>query len=254
MTRTQWNRLAWVCIVALGPAIEAAAQTAEKAGQAEMSVDVSITHAVLDDQGNPVLPGGKPTVFTLARAQREAGWQTTVTYRRQTGAPTRASAHPLDGARVEFDEASRTTRVYDSTGELNPFLSNDSTGGLPATNNPGDWLEGLVAGADGRAARSRGLQQKYGKAVGRVRGLDRFLSTRDDTLEEVLEVSISAFTIEIYTLRDGVLEHHMVFEYDRRPDGAWVRRRMRTEQLVPGASGHRSRMTVEFTNLSMAGR
>lgn len=254
MTRTQLNRLGWVCIVALGLAAEAAAQTVDKAGQPEMSVDVSITHAVLDDQSNPVLPGSKPTVFTLARARRGAGWQTTVTYRRQTGAPTRASAHPLDGARVEFDEASGTTRVYDSAGELNPFLSNDSTGGPPATNTPGDWLEGLVADADGRAARSRDLQQKYGKAVGRVRGLDRFLSTRDDTLEEVLADPRSALPLEINSVRDGVLEHHLVLDYDRRPDGAWVRRRMRTEHLLPGGSGHRSQMTVEFTNVSVAGR
>lgn len=254
MTRTQLNRLAWVCIVALGLSADAAAQAADKAGQAEMSVDISITHAVLDAQGNPVVPGGNPTVFTLARARRGAGWQTTVKYHRHAGLPTRASAHPLDGARIEFDESSGTTRVYDSDDELNSFLSNDAAGGLPTTINPGDWLEGVVAGADGRVARSRALQQKYGSAVGRVRGLDRFLATLDETVEEVLADPRSALPIEINTVRDGVLEHHMVFEYDRRPDGAWVRRRMRSEQLVPGSSGHRSRMAVEFTNLSVVGR
>jgi superfamily II helicase len=60
--------------------------------------------------------------------------------------------------------------------------------------------------------------------------------------------------VEINSVRDGVLESHVVFEYDRRADAAMVRRRMRSETRLPGEAGHRARTVVEFTNLRMGGQ
>ena len=254
MTGNQRGCLVCVCVAFLVAASDASAQITDTDAQVEMSVDVSITHAILDNEGNMVLPAALPTNFTVTRARRSGGWQTTVTYRKHVGAPTRAAAHPLDGARVEFDEASGATRVYDSTGGLNSLLSSDSTGGPRVAGGPGQWLDGLIARADRRSARSRDLDNKYGKAVGRVGRLDRFLAHSDGALHEVLADPASALPVEINTVQDGVLESHVVLDYAKRPSGAWVRRSIRAEQIVPGQPTHRSRLTVEFRNVTTGGR
>ncbi len=258
MTVTQGVGLVCACVAFVAPALAAAAQRADSETavetNAEMSVEISITHTVVDSDGNLAFPAPVPTVFQVARTRWSAGWQTVVTYRKHPGTPTRASAHPLDGARVEFDEDSGATRVYDSTGELNTLLSNDSAAGLPLTQGPRQWLEGLIATEKGRFTRSRDLSEKYGKPVGRVSGLDRFVTHRDGIVEEVLADPRSALLREINTVRDGMLESHIVFDYERRADGAWIRRSMRAEQVVPGDAGHRTRTTVEFANLSTGGK
>jgi hypothetical protein len=258
MTVIQGVGVMCACVVLVAPVAAAAAQDADSitrgALNVEMSVQISITHTVLDKDGNPALPTSVPTVFTVVRTRRSGTWQTVMTYRKHSGAPTRASSHPLDGARVEFDEDSGATRVYDSTGALNTLLSREAGDGIPGARGPEQWLEGLVATDESRFTRSRDLSEKYGKPVGRVGGLDRFLVHRDGTVEEILADPRSALLREINTVRDGVLESHIVFDYDRRADGAWIRRSMRAEQIVPGDAGHRTRMTVEFANLSTGGR
>jgi hypothetical protein len=232
----------------------ALAQNVDSGTSMEASVQVSITSEVVDKDGNQILPVSVPTVFRLARTRRSAGWLTVVTYRQPAGGPTRASSHPLDGARVEFDEASGTTRVYNSAGELNPLLSTDSTGGLHGASGPGQWLDGLIARDNEQPKRSRDLLEKYGKPVGRVRGLDRFLTHHEETVEEVLADSHSALLREINTIRDGILESHIVFDYERRADGAWMRKSMRAEHVMPGDATQRTRTTVQFTELSTGGK
>ena len=254
MTRTQSVHLAYACLAFSMLASDAAAQGIERDAHLEMSVDISVTHTVLDREGNVMLPTPVPAVFTVARGRRSGGWHTVVTYRTHRGTPTRSSSHPLDGARIEFDDTSGETRVYNASGELNSMLSNDSTGGLRVARGPEQWLEGLVATPDRRTARSRDLQEKYGKAVGRVGGLDRFVAHREDVVEEVLADPDSGLPVEINTVRHGDLEQHTVFGYERRSDGAWIRRTIRAEQVLPGDSGQRARLTVEFSNVSTGGR
>jgi hypothetical protein len=257
MTVSHGVGLVCACMAFAAPALAAAQRAVDGTAvenAAEMSVDVSITHTVVDKEGNLAFPAPAPTRFTVARTRTAAGWQTTVTYRKHAGAPTRASAHPLDGARVEFDEDSGATRVYDATGELDTLLSKDPAPGLSLAQGPGQWLEGLVAPDNGRFTRSRDLSEKYGKPVGSEAGLDRFLVHRDGVVEEVLADPRSALPREINTVRDGILESHIVFDYDRRADGSWIRRSMRAEQIVPGDTGHRARTTVEFANLTTGGK
>jgi hypothetical protein len=258
MTVTHGVGVACACVAFAVPAMPAAAQRAvdetamAKAG--EMSVEVSITHTMVDKDGKLAFPVPAPTRFTVVRTRRSARWQTVVTYRKHAGTPTRASSHPLDGARVEFDEDSGATRVYDSAGELNTLLSTDSAAGPSLAQAPKQWLEGLIASDAGRFTRSRDLSEKYGQPVGREDGLDRYLVHREGVVEEVLADPRSALPREINTVRDGILESHIVFDYDRRGDGTWMRRRMRAEQIVPGEAGHRARTTVEFANLSTGGK
>ena len=240
--------------VAAAQSVDSGTNSVDSATNMEMSVQVSVTNEVLDKDGNQVLPVSVPTVFRVARTRHSAGWQTVVTYRKHAGAPTRASAHPLDGARVEFDEASGTTRVFNSAGELNPLLSTDSTGGLQGALGPGQWLDGLIARDNEQPKRTIELLEKYGKPVGRVRGLERFLTHREEILEEVLADSHSALLREINTVRDGILESHIVFDYERRADGAWIRKSMRAEHVMPGDATRRTRTTVQFTELSTGGK
>lgn len=252
MTVTDVLRLGCACVAFATPA--AAAQSADSETNVEMTVEISITHAVLDSEGNPTVPPSTPAVFSVERTRRSGTWQTIMTYRKHPGTPTRASSHPLDGARVEFDEDSGATRVYDSTGVLDARLSRNFSDGIPGARGPGQWLDGLIATDKDRFARARDLSEKYGMPVGREGGLDRFLIHRDGIVEEVLVDPRSALPREINTVREGALESHIVFDYGRRADGAWIRRSMRAEQIVAGDTTHRTRTTVEFTNLSTGGR
>jgi hypothetical protein len=254
MTVISVLRLGCACLALVAPGAAANAQSVESEANAEMSVEISISHTVLDQDGNAALPPSVPTVFTVVRTRRSGTWQTMMTYRKHAGAPTRASSHPLDGARVEFDEDSGATRVFDSTGTLSPLLSKEPRGGMPDPRGPRQWLEGLIATDADRFVRFRDLSEKYGKPVGRERGLDRFLVHRDGVVEEVLADPRSALPHEINTVRDGILESHIVLEYDRRADGAWSRRSLRAEQLVPGDPMRRSQTIVQFANVSMGGQ
>jgi hypothetical protein len=254
MAVVQSARLVCACGLFAAAGSVAAAQSSDSGTSMEMSVQVSITSDVVDTDGNQILPAPVPTVFRLTRMRGSAGWQTVVTYGKYTGIPTRASSHPLDGARVEFDDATGATRVYNSAGVLNPLLSTDSAGGVRGALGPGQWLDGLVARDNEQPTRLRDLLEKYGKPVGRVRGLDRFLTQLEETVEEVLADSHSALLREINTVRDGSLESHIVFDYERRADGAWVRKSMRAEHVVPGDATRRTRTTVQFTELSTGGR
>ena len=166
MAVIQGVRLVCACGLFAAAVSVAAAQSVDSGTNMEMSVQVSVTNEVLDKDGNQVLPVSVPTVFRVARTRHSAGWQTVVTYRKHAGAPTRSSSHPLDGARVEFDEASGTTRVYNSAGELNPLLSTDSTGGLQGALGPGQWLDGLIARDNEQPKRSM-------RAAGEVRQASR---------------------------------------------------------------------------------
>lgn len=257
MTVKQGVRLICAYVSIVAPVSQAAAQGAYSASEernTEMSVEISITHTMLDAEGNPALPPSAPAMFKVTRTRQSSGWLTVVTYGKHAGRATRASAHPLDGARVEFDEGANTARVYDADGKLNTQLSRDFSDGMPAARGAGQWLEGLVATDEDRFVRARDLSEKYGRPQGRAAGLDRFLWHRDGVVEEVLADPRSALPREINTVRDGVLESHIVFDYDRRTDGTWLRRSIRTEQIVPGAPNQRTRTTVEFTNLSTGGR
>lgn len=255
MPRTQFVRMVVCAGLAFGVvAVEAAAQNADSGGAVEMSVEIAITHITVDEDGNSVFPVMPPTVFTVARTGRPGEWRTVMTYPKHTGAATRAAAHPLDGARIEFDETSGTTRVYDASGELNSLLSSESTGGLVGSGGPAKWLDGLIATKATHGKRSRGLHDKYGRPVGRVRGLDRFLTHADGALHEVLADPASGLPVEINTVQDGVLDSHIVFDYASRPGDGWVRRSIRAEQIVPGHPTHRSRLTVEFRNVTARGR
>lgn len=232
----------------------AAAQNADSGAIAEMSVEIAITQMTVDQDGQSVVPVLPPTVFTVARTGSPGEWRTVMTYRKHNGPETRAAAHPLDGARIEFDESSGATRVYDAAGEPNALLSSESSGGPLGSGGPAQWLDGLIATPATEAQRKRALHDTYGHPVGRVRGLDRFLAHRDGVLHEVLADPASALPVEINTVENGVLASHLVFDYARRPNDTWVRRGIRAEQVVPGHPTHRSRLTVEFRNVTTGGR
>jgi hypothetical protein len=235
-------------------ASEVAAQSADEGAITEMSVEIAITRMTVDQDGQSVGPVTPPTVFTVARTGRPGEWRTVMTYPKHKEPATRAAAHPLDGARIEFDESSGATRVYDAAGESNALLSSESSGGPLGSGGPAQWLDGLIATPATQAQRKRALHDTYGDSVGRVRGLDRFLAYRDGVLHEVLADPASALPVEINTVQDGVLASHLVFDYVRRSNDTWVRRGMRAEQIVPGHPTHRSRLTVEFRNVTTGGR
>jgi hypothetical protein len=140
----------------------AAAQNSDSGAVAEMSVEIAITRITVDQDGQSVGPVTPPTVFTVARTGRPGAWRTVMTYPKTQGPATRAGAHPLNGARIEFDESSGATRVYDAAGEPNALLSSDSSGGPLGSGGPAQWLDGLVATPATQVQRKRALHDTYG--------------------------------------------------------------------------------------------
>lgn len=256
MASTQSVRVVCACVAVIAAVADVSAQGRERQEPVEMSVDITVTHDVVDKDGNVVGPPQVATAFTVARTRRSGAWQTVLTYRAGPGSSSRASAHPLEGARVVFDEGTGETRFHNAAGELDPLLTGGHTKarGLAPEDGPASWLDGLVATPAARTARARDLHEAYGSPVGRVRALDRFVKGRDDVVEEVLADPDAALPLEMNSVRNGALESHIVFEYSRRADDTWVRRRMRAERRLPGEGGHRVRTAVEFTNVQIGGR
>lgn len=214
---------------------------------AAVAVDVTITHARLPADGGHAGPSSRPTTFTLERRHTPSGWTTVLLYR---ATPDGALATPLDGARVEYADGARGLKVYDKDGRLNPRLSQDADTGLPVFDGAARWLDSLLADPRQRDERRRSLERAHGAPVGRVRGLDRYLSRHGDMVNEVLADPRTGVVMESSVAREGVLLERVQFEYAVRPDGSLFRHTIRTEQA--SAEGQeRSLVTVAFSNLTV---
>jgi hypothetical protein len=217
-----------------------------------VAVDVTVTHAMVDADGRPLAPPSSPTTFSLERRHTSSGWTTVLRYR---AAPTesarRAAATPLDGARVEYADGARGLRVYDKDGRLNPRLSEETDGaGLPVFDGAAQWLDALITDPRDADERRRLLRRAYGTPVGRVGGLDRYLTRDGDIINEVLADPRSGVVTESSVARAGVLQERVQFEYAVQPDGTLFRHTIRTELVAPPAEG-RSVVTIAFSNLTV---
>ena len=90
-----------------------------------------------------------------------------------------------------------------------------------------------------------------GSPQGLVRGLERFVQSRDGHTTEVLSDPAWSVPVEINVVRDGVLVSHSVLSYDEDPGAGLVRRRIRSEQLLSPESGDRALVDFELSNIRL---
>ena len=81
-------------------------------------------------------------------------------------------------------------------------------------------------------SRRLALQRRFGKAVGRLRGLDRYLESTPDRTTEVLADPDWAVPVEINVVRGGQLQSRARFSYDAGPGSSLVRRNSHVEQVI----------------------
>lgn len=119
----------------------------------------------------------------------------------------------------------------------------------PPVSGAGHALRGLVHAAKDREGRREAIARRLGKAVERVRGLDRHVHVGGDETRETLVDPVAEVPVEVIVTRDGTPVERTHYVYDRAAGGALVRRAVRSERLLPGAAGDRLVIDVEFSDL-----
>jgi hypothetical protein len=239
-------------LVVVGHSLPLSAAQPAAVSPAAIAVDVTVTHTVVNPDGSQAGPSSNPTTFTLERRHTSSGWTTVLTYRATPRGADRATATPLDGARIEYADGARGVKAYDKDGRLITRLSQDTDGaGLPVFDGAARWLDALLADPQQRDERRLALQRTHGVPIGRIRGLDRYHSRNGDTENEVLADPRTYVVMESSVAREGVLQERVQFEYAARADGTLFRHTIRTEQAPAGGGQARSMVTVAFSNLTV---
>ncbi len=258
-------------VIALGPT-SVATLVAERAAERMPSLsprdawdtftaDLTIRRHLLAADG--ATSAEAPTVrYRWTRAQRAGGWKSIVEVSALTAPTVRTPKGPVlleqpsSVVRIEDDEDGTPLRVFDRRGRPmhlptvddrrvlgEPVEGSFRVPALPELAHPRagrrgergrDWVDGLVALPDRKAARREALSRRFGRANGRVRNLDRFITGDGTHTIEVLADSSTAVPVEINVARDGLPIAQSTLTYESATDGTLRRRAVRTEQRVSG--------------------
>jgi hypothetical protein len=253
------------------------------------TADVAIRRGLRDAARPAASTDASPVKYRLVRALSGAYWKTTMAVigatRPDVVTPTGESlAIPPAVARIEDDGDGTEPRLYNLQGQLlrsptkndrqkmgaadSVFAPTDaltqSRAGGANGQRPSDqgrgWIESLMPSLDKKSARRTALEERFGNAVGKVRGLDRYLQTASDQTVEVLADEDSAVPVEINVLRGGVLLSHTTFVYEPGPQRTLVRRRASVEHAIldtpelPGLKDARLILDVELSNVTLEDR
>jgi hypothetical protein len=240
--------------------------------------DVTIRHTRVRSDGTPVGAAARPLRYRWERTLGHLGWKTTLSFHAATGAAeSAADARPQDAryevARLEDDGDGTRLRVFNRRGELMQLPPLEALGlasarqllpetadlaaghGLVSTGGEDgrEWIENFIASPARLPARRETLRRRFGREVGNVGGLTRFLKTDQGETEEVLADPASGLAVEVNLVRGGRLVFHSRLAYARQKDGAWVRRAMHVEQEVSDA-GDRVSTDLELSNIRLERR
>jgi hypothetical protein len=256
------------------------------------SAEVTIRRGVRDAAQQPVGNEGPAVKYRWERTQSGGRWKTTMSVvrgaRPDVVTPTgQSQAIPPVVARIEDEGDGAGPRFYSLQGTLlRPPVASDrqkmgasdsvfantdalvfaNTNGLmrpsaaPAGNRARladegrEWVEAVLPSLEKKSARETALQQRFGKALGKLRGLDRYVQTIADETTEVLAHDDWGVPVEINVVRGGVLESHASFSYEAGPAGSLVRRSSHAEHAIKDMKGARMVLDVELANVKLEER
>lgn len=227
-----WRAL--VCAAATcAAAATAAAQTTgvpEPADGADFSATVVVTRAIVDTKGGLV----RTLPTSRYRMAQFGDGRLRLTMLPPADLPsTGPMGDAFAGITVENDLTTGHLVVRDKAGRALNLDREPSQGwATPATSEP------LVAPVAARPLRQQQLEHRFGRAVGRVRGLDRYLTKDGSRVNEMLVHPESALPAEINITEGRTLVEQHRFEYARRGRG-WLRTRVSSETAVPGTPAER---------------
>jgi hypothetical protein len=245
-----------------------------------MRADVAIRQQQFRADGQPARAEAPPLALRLDRRQSSGRWTITLTYL-ATPAPTARTPRglvPLDNpfavSRVEIDEETGSARVFDRLGRhiappdqsrIRRFNQPTNPGGpgwdrtafaqaltvVNGRSRGGPVASGLLAAHADRATRVRDLQARLGRPVGRMRGLDRFVSRDGDETRELLVDPGSVLPVEVNVARRGALASRLEMSYLAHGTGH-VRSALRSELVVgQGAAGDRLVTEMTLGNIAL---
>jgi hypothetical protein len=252
------------------------------AGPQAMRVDLRVRQQRVNASGRAIGAASPGVTLHVDRRQSSGRWHVTISLAAidrpsvRTNKGTALLDNPFVVARMEYDEGSGgEPAFYDASGRRVTMATDAQRRqlGLTSAQRKTNWDVNVLAGRVGRASaptqalaaglvadtstserdrRRQRLEQRYGRSVGRVRGLDRFVVALPDETEEALVAPDTALPMEINATRRGALISHVQVTYDRTSRG-FVRRLFRAEQAVGDAGGSRAVTEIELANLDMTG-
>jgi hypothetical protein len=95
-----------------------------------------------------------------------------------------------------------------------------------------DWADSMVASPAKNGARRDSLLKRYGRSTGKHQGFDRYESVQGPRRVEVLTDPQTSVVVAVNTFRDGIALDRTTLIYTRAPDGALVRKGIRSESRV----------------------
>jgi hypothetical protein len=246
------------------------AQSAEDQPYDWIAADVTLQRALAGDAHEIAAP---KVTYRVTHQRHGGGWKTVLEIhdRERPIIQTEDGPERLRDrskvARVEDDGDGRPPRFYDHAGALirSGRLSDQSVLGPPRNVKLPPAPQALTTGA-GRSADPGGFQplllsrtdtprrrdalvKNLGPPVERLRGRDRYIRRRGDTVEEVLTDPEWAVPVELSVLRRGTRVAHTTVDYQQGPGGALVSRTIRSERALQGARAGRAVTTVTFSNV-----
>lgn len=198
------------------------------------------------------------------RIERERGpraWKTTLTFTGDDALRGRLSDNDVAGI---VDDGEDTLQAIDRAGRRRPIR--DMPGLDQLLGGPGrkvsdaprparrrrldsDWLETFVATPAGRDRRARAVAASLGPVRGKVRGLDRYVSTEGRITREVLLDPSSLVPLEVNEATDGRLNLRTTMTYQPDARGALTRTGMRIEQR--GGPTHTTIIDLQYSNIRL---
>ena len=240
---------------------------------------VSVRRQLIGSDGQPVGPRATADgreEFIWQRTKSGTGWKTTMTLVERVPRTVRSLQGELTipesptVSRIEDDEDGTAPRLFNRAGvrlvgptdawragsgmsaagveeraasgiapELLLHAAQAGSGVRPAQGR--EWVRALIMSPADQPGRLRSMEQKFGKRVGVVRGLGRYVRDTVDpergvAVHEVLVDEQSGVPIEANVVEGGALVSHSLFVYERAVTGAMVRRGVRTERVLSEAS------------------
>jgi hypothetical protein len=248
-----------------------------------MQADLRIRQIQVAADGTPLGVGAPGLVLHVDRRLQAGHWRLTMTMggvdRPRVTTPRGAALleNPFVVSRLEYDEdAGGEPALYDRAGRRVGIATEEQRRrlGVAASLRRTTWDPDVLAGQIGRAAppaggrpittglladaglaptRRQRLEARYGRAIGRVRGLDRFVLAMGAQTEEALVTVDSALPVEVNLVRGTGLASHIQLTYDSNPAVGFVRRLLHSEEVSNEASGSRLVTDIEMANLVVDG-
>ena len=209
------------------------------------TAEVTITQAIVDRTGKPTreLP---PSRYRLDRFDGGRLRTTMLATRESPAQGPLADAYA--GVTVDTDPATGGLRVRDARGTA---LS--VPGPVPAAPAADDVEADLIVTPADRAQRLAALARQFGRPLGSVRSLQRYVGRRGRTIEEVLVAPDTGAIVEMNRLEDGVLVEHHRFEYAPIGGGRLARVRTRSESALPQTPDRRLVAVTTLSAIRVAG-